>query len=156
MSQEMLRQWGGTRQSRRKHSHSDAIRKCQVYENLNFSGCANYIFLTAPTWEEQFEKKTTLQLSQPCDIHLQQVQQASANDSQVPALQGMGVVHSRKLKQERVSNVTAREMKPHKKCKCLMRAKLCRSSQHGRGICVFNSFTNYYLKFTTGKCKKRA
>ena len=50
------------------------------------------------------------QLCQNCDPYLQQVQQGSADDSQVSALQGLGVVHSRELKQETVDISTAKKM----------------------------------------------
>lgn len=45
------------------------------------------------------------QLCQACDPYLQQVQQGSADDPQVSSLQGLGVVHSRELKQDTVDTI---------------------------------------------------
>lgn len=38
--------------------------------------------------------------------YLEKVQQATTNNSQVSSLQGLGMVHSRKLKQQQVENST--------------------------------------------------
>lgn len=104
-------------QSRRKRDGNDAIMKWQVQENWSFLWLQS-IFWDKLKQEKRYKTKNNsaaLQLCQPCDPYLQQVQQGSANDSQVSSLQGLGVVHSRKLKQEKVDNITAK-ICSHNKC----------------------------------------